>query len=133
MGRGYRSRFLVFLCSSGEIMRKFLCPDCRKLVDKFYEGFDEYSEWLVKPKQKDDKVSDVEFVECVEQETVEHVRTFCECGFESKTYRAEDFLVEVDEKNKTIKPIGEYWEYSQDEFEEIAKELGYTPMGVDIL
>ena len=54
-------------------MKKFLCPDCGNLVDEFYEGFDEYNEWRVEPKQN----GDVEYVECVEQEIVENKRTFC--------------------------------------------------------
>lgn len=106
-------------------MKKFLCPDCGKLVDEFYEGFDEYSEWRVEPKQN----GDVEYVECVEQETVEHKRTFCECGFETYEWRASDFIVEVDEERKTITPIGAYWKKYYDNFVDFVEELGYTPVG----
>ena len=110
-------------------MKKFLCPECRKFVDEFYEGFDEYSEWRVEPKQNE--TSDVEYVECVEQTTVEHVRTFCDCGFESETYTAEDFIVEVDDERKTVTPIGAYWKIYYDDFVDLVEELGYTPIGVE--
>ena len=108
-------------------MKKFLCPDCRKFVDEFGECFDEYSEWVVRPKEDGDGV---EYVECVDQQTIQFVRSFCcECGFETFEWRASDFIVEVNEAKKTVTPVGGYWKKYYDEFAEIVKELGYTPIG----
>ena len=108
-------------------MKKFLCPDCRKFVDEFGECFDEYSEWVVRPKEDGDGV---EYVECVDQQTIQFVRSFCcECGFETFEWRASGFIVEVDEAKKTVTPVGGYWKEHYDEFAEIVKELGYTPIG----
>jgi len=108
-------------------VKKFLCPDCRKFVDEFGECFDEYSEWVVRPKEDGDGV---EYVECVDQQTIQFVRSFCcECGFETFEWRASGFIVEVDEAKKTVTPVGGYWKEHYDEFAEIVKELGYTPIG----
>ena len=107
-------------------MKKFLCPECRKFVDEFGECFDEYSEWVVRPKEDGDGV---EYVECVDQQTIQFVRSFCNCGFETVEWRASDFIVEVNEAKKTVTPVGGYWKKYYDEFAEIVKELGYTPIG----
>ena len=56
----------------------------------------------------------------------EHVATYCiECGFLSKSYKAEDFLVKV--KNGKIEPYGDYWK----EFKEDLKNLNGEKNGVN--
>jgi len=107
-------------------VKKFLCPECRKFVDEFYEGFDEYSEWVVRPKEDG---NGAEHVECIDQQTIQFVRSFCNCGFETVEWIASSFIVEVDEAKKTVTPVGGYWKEHYDEFAEIVKELGYTPIG----
>ena len=106
---------------------KFLCPECQKLVNEFFEQHTIDEDWKVIPNESDAQ-GEVEYVECVDEEFVELRKTYCTCGFETFEWSASDFLVEVNEKDKTIKLYGAYWQTFKDDFIEIVKELGYKPL-----
>jgi len=113
---------------------KFLCPECKKLVDEFFETFQEFPTWRVKPSivelAKNDFFYDVEFVEVVDESDGDFINSECPEGHFFNEWRASDFLVKiiVNLKGKYLEPIGDYWKENIGEFIEIAKELGYKPL-----
>jgi len=95
---------------------KFLCPECRELKDELYESFSEINKYRVWATEKG--YEEYEFREVVDGEWI---LTYCECGFETLTYRAWEFMVKIE--GDKIEPYGKYWEEHREEFEEIIKEL----------
>jgi len=103
---------------------KFLCPECKKLTDTFEEEWRESVYYTVN--------TDVDYKQKNNwgDGDGEHKLTFCSnCNFQTREWKAEDFLVEVNERKKTIEPYGDYWAiFNKDEFEEVVKEIGYEPL-----
>ena len=114
---------------------KFLCPECKKLVDEFYETFQEFPTWRVKPHiteiGKENFFYDVEYIEVEDfGDIADFMFSECPEGHMFHEWRARDFLVRiiVNLKGKYLEPIGEYWKENIEDFVEIAKELGYKPL-----
>ena len=104
--------------------RYFLCPECGKLCKKgeLLEYWSELTVYTYNPKTGQEEGEhyaggEFEYSLCV----------YCKKPIYEK---ANNLIVEVDEKEKTIKPIGEYWkgEYEIEGLKKFAKKLGYKPV-----
>ena len=109
---------------------KFLCPECKKLVDEFYETFQEFPMWRVIP-VKDDFGLRVEHTEVVSgSDFPDFISSECPEGHMFHEWRARNYIVEIVSRvdGKFLKPLGDYWKENIKEFIEITKELGYKPL-----
>ena len=100
-----------------EMEKYFLCPTCNKLCKEMEMVIEEYPAYNV-------TIADngVEYMP-IESENGDYFLTKHECGFMSETWSAEDLIVEVNEKSKTIRAVGDYWLEFKKDFEKVAKEL----------
>ena len=86
-------------------MKKLIvCPECKNIEEiPTTEWRNVYRE-IVEYEFVDDDVE-----EKINSETEEHLYCYHSCGFETKNWKAEDFIVEIEEGK--IVSTGSYWDY----------------------